>query len=91
MLGEKIGEESGKVTLRRVLANPGGVPKVETTFEASGSILNVNHMTIGSYTSVLRPDGSLLGEGTGPLRCVGRLFRVERRCIDRHFLTAFAA
>jgi hypothetical protein len=68
MLGEKIGEESGKVTLRRTVANPGGVPKVETAFEASGSILNVNHMTIGTYTSHIRPDGSLLGEGQGIVR-----------------------
>jgi hypothetical protein len=68
MLGEKIGEESGKVTLRRTLANPGGAPKVETSFEASGSILGVNHMTIGTYTSIMRPDGTLLGEGQGVAR-----------------------
>ena len=68
MLGEKIGEESGKVTMRRTVANPGGAPKVETTFEASGSILGVNHMTIGTYVSVTRPDGSLFGEGQGVVR-----------------------
>jgi hypothetical protein len=36
MLGEKIGEISGKVTMRRVLPNLGGNPKMETTFQASG-------------------------------------------------------
>jgi len=68
MLGEKIGEESGKVTLRRTIANPGGAPKVEATFEASGSILGVNHMTIGTYVSVVRSDGSVFGEGQGVVR-----------------------
>jgi hypothetical protein len=68
MQGEKIGDESGKVTLRRTIANPAGAPKLETTFEASGSILGVSHMTIGSYVSMIRPDGSLFGEGQGVLR-----------------------
>src|SRR5262245_4580993 len=68
MQGEKIGEESGKVTLRRTVANPGGLPKVETTFEASGSLLGVDHMTIGTYISMVRPDGSIFGEGQGVAR-----------------------
>lgn len=65
MLGEKIGEESGKVTSRRVLANPGGAPKVETSFEASGKLLGVDETEIGTYWSMVRPDGSLYGEGQG--------------------------
>ena len=32
MLGEKLGGETGKVTSQRVLANPGGAPKMETSF-----------------------------------------------------------
>src|SRR4029453_7896436 len=32
MLGEKIGEISGKVTMQRVLPNLGGDPKMETSF-----------------------------------------------------------
>ena len=31
MLGEKIGEFSGKVSSQRVLPNPGGGPKMETS------------------------------------------------------------
>jgi hypothetical protein len=31
MPGEKISESSGKVTGRRVLSNPGGGPKMETS------------------------------------------------------------
>jgi hypothetical protein len=68
MQGEKIGDESGRVTLRRTIANPGGAPKLETTFEASGSILGVSQMTIGTYVSMIRPDGSLFGEGQGVAR-----------------------
>jgi hypothetical protein len=32
MLGEKIGEISGKITMRRVLPNLGGYPKMENIF-----------------------------------------------------------
>jgi hypothetical protein len=65
MLGEQIGEESGKVTGRRVLANPGGGPKMETSFEASGKLLGVSFHENGTYWSALRPDGTLYGEGQG--------------------------
>jgi hypothetical protein len=65
MLGDKIGEESGKVTSRRALPNPSGGPKMETTFQVTGSILGVSHQTTGTYHSVLRPDGALFGEGQG--------------------------
>ena len=39
MLGEKIGEITGKVTMQRVVPNLGGDPKMETTFQATGSVL----------------------------------------------------
>ena len=38
---------------------------METTFQASGSILGVGHKTTGTYTSEMRPDGTLYGEGQG--------------------------
>src|ERR1700730_1893762 len=65
MLGEKIGEETGKVTLQRTLASAGGGPRMETSFQATGSILGVGHKTTGTYTSEKRPDGTLYGEGQG--------------------------
>lgn len=65
MQGDKIGETSGKVTIQRVLPNPGGVPKTETSFQASGKVLGVEETETGTYTSVLRPDGTLYGEGQG--------------------------
>jgi len=65
MLGEKIGEGSGKVTSQRVLSNPGGGPKMETSFQGSGTLLGVSETETGTYWSVKRPDGTLYGEGQG--------------------------
>jgi hypothetical protein len=65
MLGDKIGEESGKVTSQRALPNPGGAPKMETSFQVTGTLLGVNHKTTGTYYSMMRPDGTLFGEGQG--------------------------
>ncbi len=65
MLGEKIGAETGKVTSQRVLPNPGGGPKMETSFQATGKLLGVSTTSTGTYWSVVRPDGSVYGEGQG--------------------------
>ena len=65
MQGENIAEGSGKVTSRRVLSNPSGGPKMETSFESSGRLLGVEAAETGTYWSVVRPDGSLFGEGQG--------------------------
>ena len=42
MLGEKIGEISGKITMQRVLPNLGGDPKMETSFQATGAVLDTD-------------------------------------------------
>jgi hypothetical protein len=65
MLGEKIGEISGKVTMQRVLANLGGAPKMETSFQANGSLLGTDLKDTGTYWTVVRPDGTQYGEGQG--------------------------
>lgn len=70
MLGDKIGEATGRVTCTRVLPNPGGGPRMETSFEASGRVLGVEEREVGTYCAVVRPDGSLYGEGQGVI--VGR-------------------
>src|SRR5215468_12053124 len=67
MLGDKIGAESGKVTVQRVLPNPGGGPKMEITFQATGTLLGANETDTGTYWSMVRPDGMLYGEGQGVL------------------------
>src|ERR671918_1762542 len=68
MLGEQIGEHSGKITGQRVLEINGGNPTVETSFRATEMILGVEATTIATYRAVLRPDGYLYGEGQGAVR-----------------------
>ena len=63
MIGEQVGESKGKRLVRRVLAST--PPSVEVSFEDSGSMLGVATSGFGTYTSVIRPDGSLFGEGQG--------------------------
>jgi hypothetical protein len=65
MLGEKIGEMSGKVGSQRVLSIEGGVPKVETSFQQNGTLLGTNVKETGTYWTVARQDGTLYGEGHG--------------------------
>jgi len=65
MLGELIYQASGKRIVRRVLSSE--PVQVEVTFEAGGKVLGVDAMEIGTYTSVIRPDGTIYGEGAGVL------------------------
>lgn len=63
MLGELIGETTGKRVTRRVLSTD--PPTVEVSFEDSGQFLGVPMTGMGTYTSEIRSDGSLFGEGQG--------------------------
>ena len=63
MLGEQIGVTTGKRIVRRVLSTE--PPTVEVTFEDSGTMLGVATTGMGTYTSVVRADGSLFGDGEG--------------------------
>jgi hypothetical protein len=56
MLGDKIGETSGKITSQRVLPNLGGSPKMETLFQANRSILGTDLKETGTYWTMVRPD-----------------------------------
>jgi hypothetical protein len=63
MLGDKIGEATGKRIVRRVISvDP---PTAEVTFEDSGEMFGVPVTGMGTYTSVVRPDGSVFGNGQG--------------------------
>ncbi len=64
MLGEQIGEEAGKVIGRRVLSIDGG-PKVEVSFQSTGTLLGVKTRGTVTYCAGPRPDGSLYGEAQG--------------------------
>jgi hypothetical protein len=63
MLGEQLGETKGKRLVRRVLTvDP---PTAEVSFEDSGQMLGVPTTGMGTYTSIIRPDGSIYGHGQG--------------------------
>ena len=68
MLGEKIGEQTGRVTGTRVL--PGDdyrYVKMEVSFQATGNVYGVAATDIGTYTVFERVPGQLYGEGRGYL------------------------
>jgi len=63
MLGDKIGETSGRRLVRRVLSvDP---PTAEVSFEDSGTMFGIPVTGMGTYTSTVRPDGSIFGTGQG--------------------------
>jgi hypothetical protein len=63
MLGKQIGTVKGKRLVRRVLSvNP---PTAEVSFEDSGEVLGVHVTGMGTYTSIVHTDGSIVGEGQG--------------------------
>ncbi len=63
MLGDQIGEGKGKRILRRILSiEP---PTAEVTFESVGTLLGVATNETGTYTSMVRTDGSIFGHGQG--------------------------
>lgn len=63
MLGELLGETTGKRIVRRVLSTE--PPTVEVSFEDSGKMLGVGTTGFGTYTAVIRIDGTIVGEGAG--------------------------
>ena len=64
MLGDQIGEETGRVIVRRVISVDGG-PKVEVTVQSTGKLLGVETRSNVTYCAGIRPDGSLYGEAQG--------------------------
>ena len=64
MLGEQIGEETGKVQMRRVISVDGGT-KVEVTVQGTGKLLGIETRNNVTYLAGIRPDGSLYGEAQG--------------------------
>jgi hypothetical protein len=66
MLGDRIGEERGRVTGRRTLKS--GDPrylKMEVSFEADGTVYGVPYRGFGTYEVFERVPGQLYGEGQG--------------------------
>jgi hypothetical protein len=65
-LGDQLGHHTGQITGTRVLPpSEQGEPRVEVSFEARGRLLDEDMTEMGTYVSVLGPDGVLHGEGQG--------------------------
>jgi len=65
MLGDLICETTGKRIMRRVLSTD--PLKVEVTFEDSGTMLGTPVNEFGTYSSAVRADGTIYGEGEGAI------------------------
>jgi len=72
MLGEKIGELSGKIASQRVLDVTSGV-KMETTVNATGKISGIDVSSIITYWNIRKPHECLYGEGQGILMTNGEV------------------
>lgn len=64
MLGEMIGELKGKITGNRVLSVE-CCPKIESSFQETGKILDVEVSVMGTFWAIIKEDGKLYGEGQG--------------------------
>jgi hypothetical protein len=67
MLGDQISEEKGKISSQRVLGVEGGMPKMETSFSATGNYRGVGTTATVTYWASPRPGGAIYGEGQGVL------------------------
>jgi len=63
MLGEVVGEASGKITNIKVLENAGDRSKVEVSLQGQGKLAEVGITEIASYWQEMRPGRILYGEG----------------------------
>jgi hypothetical protein len=63
MLGEQLGQASGKVTGIRVIPTDGPETKLEISFQGTGKMLGLDIMNIGTYRQVVGDDGVIRGDG----------------------------
>jgi hypothetical protein len=63
MLGERIGEASGKVTNVRAIPSDGPDTTLEISFQGTGNVLGRDIIDLGTYTQVVGEDGVFRGNG----------------------------
>jgi hypothetical protein len=63
VLGERLGESSGKFTSIRVLPSEGEQVWLEVSFQGRGTLLGREITDTGTYRQTFRPGGVLAGEG----------------------------
>jgi hypothetical protein len=65
MLGEMIGELTGKCIGQRIVKRFGGEPMLERTFEEKGKILGIEVTFLATTWSKERPQGGMFTKGHG--------------------------
>jgi hypothetical protein len=66
VIGEKIGESTGKVNSMRVIpCESSGHVKVECSIHETGKLLGMDVSEIATYWSIPRANGNFYGEGHG--------------------------
>lgn len=63
MLGEVLGEGSGKTIGTKLLSTEGPEFKIEASIQGTGKLLGEETTEITTYWQTMRPGGSLYGEG----------------------------
>jgi hypothetical protein len=63
MMGDRLGESSGRITGVRVLPSEEDQVWLEMSFQGSGTLLGQEMTEFGTYRQTVRPGGVLYGEG----------------------------
>ena len=64
-LGDLVLDETGTVTGIRVLSTDASGTTLEVSLRSTGTIRGVAQTSMWTYTQLMRPDGSIYGEGRG--------------------------
>jgi hypothetical protein len=67
MIGEMIGELTGKFVGQRVIRDHKGMLKIEKTMESKGKILGMDVTFVATINNMERPQGGMYSEGNGVL------------------------
>ena len=67
MIGEMLGELTGKIVGQRIVAHWGGPTKIESTMETKGKILGQEVTLLATFWRMERPQGGMFSKGHGVL------------------------
>jgi hypothetical protein len=66
VLGELVAEETGQTIGTRVLPSiDGEPPRIEISFQATGTLLGATTVDMGTYTATMHDNGITSGQGQG--------------------------
>ena len=67
MIGEMLGELTGKIVGQRIVSHMGGPTKIESTMETKGKILGQEVTLLATFWRMERPQGGMFSKGHGVL------------------------